>query len=112
MAIDGVSGPITPVTSSGGRAETSSVLLENEDGVIGTVAARNDARIEGGARASNISVSEPSGERTATGGQRNLSADSAVIAQAAGEPSTGPTIGASGGTSVERALGSAVDIVV
>lgn len=112
MAVDGVPGPITPVTSSGGRADETPVLLENENGVIGTVAARNDARVEGGARASNISVSEPNGAPSATGGRGNLSADAAVIAQAAGEQSTGPTVGASGGTSVERTLGSAVDIVV
>lgn len=112
MAVDGVPGPITPVTSSGGRADATPVLIESEDGVIGTVAARNDARIEGGARASNISVSEPDGEPTATGGRGNLSADSAVVAQAAGEQTAGPTVGASGGTSGERPLGSAVDIVV
>jgi hypothetical protein len=132
MAIDGVSGPITPATFSGGRTDKPSVLLENEEGVIGTVDARNEERIEHAALAQNISVSQPTEASPATGGEGSLSADAAIIAQAAGETSTGSTtasntgssvgltsgstveafVGVSAGTPEARALGSAVDIVI
>jgi hypothetical protein len=132
MAVDGVPGPIAPVISSGGRADATPVLLENDESVIGTVDARNNARIEGAALAENISVSQPTEAASATGGQGNLSADAAVIAQSAEEPSTGSTAGSnidpsagltssstietfagvSAGTPEGSALGSAVDIVV
>jgi hypothetical protein len=112
MAIDGVLGPISPTSTSGGRTNVPPVLIEDENTVIGTVDVRNEQRIENGARAVNNSVSELGNAPTpVTGGQANVSTDSVVIAQTAGEQSTEVTTaavitGASAGTPEERTQGA------
>ena len=112
MAVDGVPGPVAPTVSSGGFNDARPVLLENENSTVGTVEARNQARIEGGARAENVSVSEPTSAPAATASRANVSTDTVVIAQTAGEQTTGPTIDASAETPGQRPQGSAVDIIV
>jgi hypothetical protein len=112
MAVDGVPGPVAPATSSGGFRDENPVLLEDENSTVGTVEARNEARIEGGARAENISISQPTTAPAATAGSANVSTDGVVTAQTAGEQSTGPTVDASAGTPGQPTQGSAVDIIV
>ena len=112
LAVDGVPGPVAPAASSGGFKDAKPVLLEDENSIVGTVEARNEARIEDAARAENISVSQPTRAPTATAGSANVSTDGVVIAQTAGEQSTGPTVDASAGTPGQPTQGSAVDIIV
>ena len=108
MAVDGVPGPVAPAARSGGFNDANPVLLENENSTVGTV----EARIEGGARAENISVSQASSAPAPTAGSANVSTDTVVTAQTAGEQATGPAVDASAGTPGQRAPGSAVDIIV
>ena len=120
MAVDGVPGPVTPTASPSGREDTGSVLFEDENGVVGTVGARNEARIQGGPRAEPVQATESDAPPPTNSGQTTLSTDAVVIAQT----SAGETSGQPSGTSVDalasesaetpgaRASGSAVDIIV
>ena len=116
MAVDGVPGPVTPAASPRGRAEADPILIEDEIGIVGTVEARNEARIEAAARAENIRELGNDASPLASSGQTTLSTDTVVIAQAATEQTAGPNVdafaGQSAGTPEERTPGSAVDIII
>ena len=118
MAVDGVPGPVTP--SPGGREDTGSVLFEDENGVVGTVGARNEARIRDAARAEAVQATGSDAPPPTNSGQTTLSTDAVVIAQTStdetsGQPS-GTSVAALASESAEtpgaRASGSAVDIIV